>query len=135
MQSVSLKSLACLLQIYVPYHTCLETICFLRERVVKQSSSLKTEALDPFLNIITPYLPVFTLRNCLQQYILDKGCFIPPLTFHEESRSDSCGSLKRCNGGSQINTSPHMLLEYDSLAVFTSHFCEPRCAPRWAHLC
>lgn len=29
-----------------------------------------------------------------------KTALFPPLTFHEELISDSCGSLKRCNGGS-----------------------------------
>lgn len=95
---------------------------------------LQREALDPLLNRITPYLYVLTLWTVHNITSLTKTASLPLFTFHKESGFNDWGSLKGCNGGSQIKPAPQMSLEYESLAMFISRFCYAKCTPGRAHL-
>lgn len=132
MQSLPLKSPACLWEIHVLHHTAWRQVPFYEKGpwspVPLSKTSLRSSP--------KYHHSVFVCFNpdCPQHHILDKACFIPPLTFHKESGFNNWGSLKRCNGGSQIKPPPQMSLQYESLAMFISCFCYTKCTPGRAHL-
>lgn len=90
--------------------------CFSRERVTKQSSSpkVKNELLSysELLCMCTVLSPILQGITCNNTPLVQTALF-PPLIFNKQWRSDSCGSLKRCDDGSEIKTPPQMLLEHD----------------------